>query len=434
MKIVIFGLGYVGTTSAVGLAQLGHDIIGVDVNPEKVALVNAGTSPIFEPGVPELLVEATAAKRLRATSDGSSAVAGADAAFVCVGTPSNNHGAIDDTHLGHVVMEIAAARHRSGRMIPIFIRSTALPETHARCMQWITEETSGQRPFYCVHPEFLRAGQAIADFKNPPKIVFGVSDDSVRTFAKQLYPGIDAPTTFTDPMTAALVKYADNIFHAVKITYTNEISMFAKANGVDARRVLDLVCQDVKLNLSSYYMRPGFAFGGSCLPKDLRAALAWSCQNMLNFPMLEQILASNERQVDRLVSRIFGSKARSAGLFGLAFKGGTDDLRESPLVTVAETLRGKGFAVSIYDPALRIERMIGRNKTFALQALPHLTEMVVDAPDSLVRKSEIVVLARPFPEVSWKTLPWDPKQMIFDLDGRIDLSGISARVEGLYWD
>jgi GDP-mannose 6-dehydrogenase len=354
--------------------------------------------------------------------------------LVCVGTPSNVHGALDDTHLLGVVAEIAQARHRLGRVLPIFIRSTALPDTHRRAIELVREHAPGQQPAYCVHPEFLRAGQAVADFHDPPKIVFGISDYRARAPAEHLYPGISAPTSFTDPMTASLVKYADNILHAVKVTYTNEVSMLAKSNGVDARQVLDLVCQDTKLNISTYYMRPGFAFGGSCLPKDLRAALAWARQNAVSIPMLEHVLTSNQLQIDMAVRRLLASEARSIGLLGLAFKPDTDDLRESPLVTMAETLHGKGRIVRIYDPALQIERMVGQNRRFALQLLPHLAEMMVESPSDLVSQADAVVVARRFPSLSLGALPWRPNQFVLDLDGRSEITVGPAELEGLYWD
>jgi GDP-mannose 6-dehydrogenase len=433
VKIVIFGLGYVGLTSAVCLSELGHSVVGVEVNAQKADLVNHGTSPISEPGIADLLARQVSAGRLRATGDGTGALADADAAFICVGTPSNIHGAIDDSHLRNVVADIARARKKFARFIPIFVRSTALPAAHRLAMQIIADIVPGAPLLYCVHPEFLRAGQALADFRNPPKIVFGMSDASLRDAAEGLYPGITAPITFTDPMTAALVKYADNIFHAVKVTYTNEMSMFAKANDVDARQVLDLVCQDTKLNISAYYMRPGFAFGGSCLPKDLRAALAWSRQNMLSLPMLEHILPSNQLQIDRVVSRILASTAPAVGMFGLAFKADTDDLRESPLVTVAETLHGKGRTMRIYDPPLRVERIIGQNKMFALQVLPHLADLMVEKAEELVRNSDLVVVARSFPGLDWQSLPWHSSQAVLNLDSRTDLSNIEAPVEGIYW-
>lgn len=434
MKIAIFGLGYVGMTSAVCLAQLGHKVTGIEISPEKVALIAAGRSPILEPGVEELLTAQVASGDVNVTADAEEGLRDAEAVLVAVGTPSRTDGSIDDGQLVSVISDIGRVRAKMNRTIPILVRSTALPESHNRAMEALSSAAPGQALSYCVHPEFLRAGQAVRDFHEPPKIVFGITDQSVNRICAALYPGIEAPTTITDPMTAALVKYADNVFHAVKITYTNEISQFASANGVDARRVLDLVVQDKKLNISPYYMRPGFAFGGSCLPKDLRAALSWGRRAGIELPMLEHVLPSNRRQIDLAFERILDSGAKTIGLFGLAFKANTDDVRESPLVALVEALIGKGRELRIYDPALIIERMIGKNRVFALSALPHLNNLLVPSADEVVKESELIVLSRAFGDLDMTELPWRPTQKILDLSGEGDLLNLPAMVDGLYWN
>lgn len=430
MHICIFGLGYVGITSMACLAAMGHRISGVDVAETKVDMLSHGISPIFEPGISELLSRHR--DKITATTDPFEGLRDADAVLICVGTPSNMHGAIEDTHLLTVAREIARSRRRLGRVIPVFVRSTALPEIHGRVREILASE-SGQPPAYCVHPEFLRAGQAVHDFQNPPKIIFGCDEPELVSVAKELYTGLTMPSTFTDTVTAALVKYADNCFHAVKVTFTNELSMLAKANGGDARKIMDLVCADTKLNISPSYMRPGFAFGGSCLPKDLRAALAWCRQNMVSLPMLEHVLPSNQLQIDRTLSRILATGAKSVALFGLSFKANTDDLRESPLVNIAETLLGKGKAVHVYDPLVQIERMVGKNLHFALEALPHLRELLVVDPVQAVEQSEVAIIARSFPGLSWEELPWRPDHLVLDFDGNQQLGTLSATIEGLYW-
>jgi GDP-mannose 6-dehydrogenase len=435
MKISVFGLGYVGGTSVACLAELGHEVVGVDVNADKVAMVNEGQTPVFEPGVSELLNKHREKGTVWATMDHAKAVAETEASLVCVGTPSTVHGAIDDRHLINVVTQIGEARKRTGRVNSILVRSTALPSIHKHLMAVLRERIGAGQPLaYCVHPEFLRTGQAIHDFMNPVKIVFGCSDDPVAEACRQLYSGIEAPVTFTDPMTAAMVKYADNCFHAVKVTFANEMGMLCKAMKVDSRKVMEIFCQDTKLNISTYYLRPGFAFGGSCLPKDVRAAMTWSRQNMVTLPMLDHVLTSNDIQISRLLGRILEDNVRSVGLFGLAFKEGTDDVRESPMVTLSEHLIGKGRKVVVYDPSLSVARMIGSNLSFALRALPHLASILVDDPAEVVEGSELVIISRNFKEINWTDLPWRGEQLILDIVGTGDFTGVDAKVEGLYWD
>jgi GDP-mannose 6-dehydrogenase len=434
MKIAVFGTGYVGCTSLVCLAELGHEVLGIDVSESKVRLINEGLSPILEPGVDELIAKHLRGGRLRASLDIGEAARWADLALVCVGTPSTPHGAIDTSFVERVTVDLAKLRLRENRVIPILMRSTGLPSVHRELIGHVRDAVgASQAAAYCVHPEFLRAGSGIRDFMEPPKIVFGCTDEVVAQLCRGLYPGIQAPTFFTDPMTAALVKYADNCFHAVKVTFANEIGMLAKAQEVDARKVMDLFVADTKLNISPSYLRPGFAFGGSCLPKDLRGVVAWSRQHMLSLPMLEEVLSSNDLQVERVAGHILDNGFRSVGLFGLAFKDHTDDLRESPMVTLAETLLGKGLALRVYDPALSLKRLVGKNLVYALSALPHLEQMLVHDPSDAVSGSHAVVIARAFADVRWSELPWRSDQVVIDLVGKPDLDGIPAQVQGLYW-
>jgi len=435
MQITIFGLGYVGTTSMACLAELGHTVVGVDVNTEKVALVNAGSSPVFEPGVAEIISNHRATGQVRATTDIVSGLENSDAVLICVGTPSLPSGSLDSSQLMKVIEEITAYRLETGRTIPFIVRSTALPAIHGAAIAQI-ERALGKKQCaaYCVHPEFLREGQAIDDFMNPPKIIFGCTDEAAQSICRDLYPGIDVDGTFTDPKTAGLVKYADNCFHAVKVTFANEVGMLAKAQGVDARKVMEIFCQDTKLNLSSYYLRPGFAFGGSCLPKDLRAVLAWGRQNAVSVPMLENVLPSNTLQTQRVIERILATGVRNIGLFGLAFKDNTDDLRESPMVTLAEGLLGKGLSVRIYDPALSVGRMVGTNRIFALSSLPHLAEMLHDCAEDVVRNSDIVILARAFPSLDWASMPWRESHQVLDLQGAGTIYEAEVHTDGIYWE
>jgi GDP-mannose 6-dehydrogenase len=436
VQISIFGLGYVGSTTIGCLADLGHHLTGVDPDDAKVRMIASGLSPVTEPGLSERIARHAACGRIRATQDARKAIAETDAALVCVGTPAKTNGSIDTTYLDKVIMEIHTLRMKLGKLFPILVRSTALPAVHARLIQKIKNSRGGRRPVaYVVHPEFLREGMAVADFYSPPKTVFGCSDDSVKKVCQKLYKSMaHANTFYTDPVVAAMVKYSDNCFHALKVTFANEVGMISAAMGVDPRKVMDIFCQDTKLNISTTYLRPGFAFGGSCLPKDLKAVIAWGRQNMLNIPMLESIIHSNDQQILTALTRILARPCNSVGIFGLAFKDGTDDLRESPMVRLAEMLYGKGKRICIYDSSLAMDSIFGQNKSYALQSLPHLAQALVKDAGQVVRQSDFVLLARNFDEIAWKTLPWRKDQIVFDLLGNLDLKGIQPEVEGLYWN
>src|ERR1051326_374159 len=393
MRIAVFGLGYVGATSMACLARLGHCVIGVDVSPEKVALVGAGQSPILEPQVSELLADGYSRGRITAVTNGDEAVEAAEICLICFGTPSRPNGAVDARYLIEVIKSIAKARHRTGKIVPVFVRSTALPAVHEELMGLLATG-SGQPAAYCVHPEFLREGQAVADFFDPPKIIFGCSDKLAEEVCKDLYPGIVAPTVMTSPAVAAMVKYADNCFHAVKVTFGNEIGMVARTFGVDARGGMDIFCLDTKLNISTKYLKPGLPYGGSCLPKDLRSVVAWARQSSVSLPMLEHVSTSNEIQIQHILAPILHPDRRGIGIIGLAFKDNTDDLRESPMVGMAEHLLGKGREVRIFDEHLSPEELIGGNRNFALSSLPHLASMLVGSCADLIDQSDIVVVAR----------------------------------------
>lgn len=433
MRIAVLGLGYVGATSMACLAKLGHVTVGVDVSAEKVKLVGAGESPILEPQVPELLAEAHAAGRVSATTDAAGAIAASDACLVCVGTPSRPNGAVDSRFLIEVVRTIAAVRAKTRRVIPVFVRSTALPAVHGQLIEILRDEAPGQPAAYCVHPEFLREGAAVADFFDPPKIIFGCTDDVAASAAGALYPGFAAPVVMAAPEVAAMVKYADNAFHAVKVTFGNEIGMLAKTFGVDAREVMEIFCLDTKLNISPKYLKPGMPYGGSCLPKDLRSMVAWSRQNSISLPMLEHVSSSNEIQVQQIIAHVLQAERPRIGLIGLAFKAATDDLRESPMVAIAEHLLGKGRDVKIYDESLAPEELIGGNQRFAMASLPHLASMLVGDCETLVANADVVVLARAMEPAYLAALPWRKDQVVFDLVGLPADASIRAEVRGLYW-
>lgn len=436
MRISVFGLGYVGTVSCGCLAALGHEVVGIDVAQAKVDMINRGQPPIAEPGLPALVAEAVAAGRLRATSDVRTAVEQSDLAMICVGTPSSPTGGVLTTYLENVCREIGEVLRARRTRFTVFTRSTSLPEVHER-LQGILAETSGHAAGgdqlgYVCHPEFLREGVAVEDFYDPPKIVFGTDDPLSRDVADRLYPGIDAAVFHVPLGVAAMVKYADNCFHAVKVTFANEIGTISREYGIDARAVMEIFCRDSKLNISPRYLKPGNAFGGSCLPKDLRALLDAARGRAADLPMLRGALRSNEAQIAKFLTRIEETPRAAVGVVGLAFKEGTDDVRESPAVAVVERLVGKGHRLHVYDRNLSLQSMIGSNRSFALQSIPHLANLLVDDLATLVEAVDVVVVNHRLEEADWGTVGWRPDQRIVDLVGVEALRAVPG-YEGLYW-
>lgn len=436
MKISIFGLGYVGAVSCGCLSDLGHEVIGVDVNETKVDRINRGESPIVEDGLSEILAKAKASGRLRATTDAADAVGGSDVALVCVGTPSTPTGGVNAVYLENVSREIGdAVRTQSPDFYAVLNRSTSLPGIH-RTLQGVLADASGRAMGdgigYCCHPEFLREGAAVEDFYHPPKIVFGATDARTEAMCRELYPGIDAQTFFIPPDVAAMVKYADNCFHALKVTFGNEIGAICGAQGIDSHAVMDVFCQDHKLNISARYLKPGTAFGGSCLPKDLRGILDASRETACPLPMLAGMLDSNRVQIDRLVRRVAGSERPAVGVVGLAFKEGTDDVRESPVVSVVEQLAGKGHAIRIYDKHLVMPALVGANLSFALQAIPHLAELLTDDLQSVVDHADVLLVTHRLARDAWANVTFGPDLRVLDLVNIQSLHDLPG-YEGLYW-
>ncbi|MGH9004894.1 MAG: nucleotide sugar dehydrogenase, partial [Acidimicrobiia bacterium] len=347
MRISVYGLGYVGAVSAACLAADGHTVVGVDTNPVKVDLLNKGHAPVVESGLAALIEEGVRAGRLRATTDCDSAVAGTDIGLVCVGTPSRGNGSLDLTSLRRVAGDIGQAIRRRRSPITVVVRSTALPGTTRDVLQPELERTAGRPVAVAVYPEFLREGTAIRDYRQPPKVVIGAIHEAVRDLVTRLAARPGAPLIQTDLELAEMAKYVDNSWHALKVTFANEIGSLAKAQGLDGHRVMDILCTDTKLNLSPVYLRPGFAFGGSCLPKDVRALRYQGRGLDLDLPVLNAILPSNAQQLERAFQLVTDAGARQIGVLGLAFKAGTDDLRESPVVELMERLIGKGFDLRV---------------------------------------------------------------------------------------
>jgi GDP-mannose 6-dehydrogenase len=398
MNITIFGMGYVGVVTAACLCKDGHRVIGVDVSQDKVDLLNDGRSPVIEDQVETLISEARKSGRFEACIDAEFALREAEICIVCVGTPSERNGSLKTGFVETVVTQIGSIVATRATALLVVVRSTLLPGTMRSLVVKILSEKSGSQPgekFEAVfHPEFLREGTSVKDYYDPPKIVVGERAPGTGERLLDLYKSFDAPVFRTSYETAEMVKYCDNIFHALKVTFANEVGSFCKALNVDSREVMDIFCHDTKLNLSSKYLRPGFAFGGSCLPKDLRAFLFAAHRNDVSLPMLSSIALSNKEQIERAAEEILGSKARRVGLHGLAFKPGTDDLRESPLVALAEILSGKGLDLKIYDEFVQVARLVGGNKAFVDQTLPHLARLLVPAKEDL-NDCELIVLGHP---------------------------------------
>ena len=396
MRISIFGLGYVGTVSAGCLAHDGHEVIGVDPVRTKVDLINAGQSPIIEADIAEIIASTVKLGRLRATEDQDQAIRDTELSFVCVGTPSQTNGNLDLRYIRRVCELIGQALRNKPTSHTVVIRSTILPGTMHQIVIPILEEYSGKKAGVdfgvCNNPEFLREGSAVKDFNAPPKTVIGEVDRASGDLLASLYAKLDAPLIRTDIETAEMVKYVDNSWHALKIGFANEIGNLCKSLSIDAHEVMKIFCQDLKLNISPAYLLPGFAFGGSCLPKDLRALSYKAKTNDLQLPILSSILLSNEMQVNRGLQLIMESGHKRVGILGFSFKAGTDDLRESPVIEIIERLLGKGFDLRIYDKNVRIASLVGANRDFILNRIPHISKLMVEDIDSVLNHAQTVVI------------------------------------------
>jgi GDP-mannose 6-dehydrogenase len=397
MKIAVFGLGYVGVVSAACLVRDGHDVVGVDPNAVKVGFLHQGKSPIVEPGLEELIASAVAAGRLTAGSDPAAAVAQCELLMVCVGTPGQANGSLDLSYVRRVVQQIGEQLAGAATYKVVVIRSTLLPGSMQSVVIPILEESSRRRPGedfgVCINPEFLREGSAIFDYDHPPKTVIGASDERAGGTVRELYAALSAPLLMTNLRTAEMVKYIDNSWHALKVTFANEVGRLCKAMGIDARLAMRLFCMDTKLNISSAYLRPGFAFGGSCLPKDVRALTYQGRLLDVDTPVLSSIVSSNQLHIAHALGMIRATGRRRVGLLGLSFKEGTDDLRESPVVTLAEQLIGKGYELTVYDRNVRLASLMGANRDYILNHIPHIGRLMVDRPEQLLEQAEVVVVA-----------------------------------------
>lgn len=433
----IFGLGYVGSVSAGCFASRGHRVIGVDPQQIKVDLINEGKAPIVEEGLDGLLRDAVASERLRATADHLDAIANSDLSMVCVGTPSRENGSLNIDNLVQVCRQIGEGLRRKEAYHVVVIRSTILPGTMREVIQPTLEEASGKRAGsdfgLANNPEFLREGTAVRDFREPPKTVIGAIDDRAGEIVQRLYADIDAPLIRTSIEVGEMVKYADNAWHALKVVFANEVGNIAKAMGIDSHEVMDIFCQDTKLNLSPTYLRPGFAFGGSCLPKDVRA-LTYKARTLdIEVPVLNAILPSNARQVERALQRIQSKGIRRVGVLGFSFKAGTDDLRESPQVELIERLIGKGYDLRLYDPNVRMAKLMGANRQYILKVIPHISELMVDRVEEVLDHAELVVLGNNDAKLHDIAHRLKADQIFVDLVRVPDRGNLADRYDGINW-
>lgn len=437
MKVAVFGLGYVGSVTAACLAANGHDVWGVDVDTAKVDPITEGRSPVVEPGLDELMASGVAAGRLHATTDPRLALEGADVSLICVGTPSTASGSTDLTYIRRAVQDIAAAAKDvappDSGFHSIVIRSTVPPGTvddvvgPALAGELSPGElsTGGFTFGTAMCPEFLREGSGLADFFAPPFVVVGTADARVGDALTELFGFLPTPVQVVDVRTAEALKYACNAFHATKVSFANEMGRIFRFYGVDSRQVMEIFCQDTSLNISPYYLRPGFAFGGSCLPKDLRSVLHLARTNDTDLPLLAGTLATNELIVRDVVDRVLASPGREVALLGLSFKTATDDLRESPSVELAERLIGKGYNLRIYDSIVNPSRLVGANKRHVESKLPHLQRVLTGDPVEALRGADLALVSTTDAEAVEALLSHPPARTI-DLSGRL-----GAQVEAL---
>ena len=434
--ISIFGLGYVGAVSAACLAQLGHRIIGVDVSAVKVETINAGRSPIVEHGLDELMREGVESGCIQATSDAMRAVEETDISLVCVGTPSRPNGSLDLTAVGRVAESIAMALARKDRYHVLVVRSTMLPGSTDERIIPVLEEFSNRRlgdDFgVAYNPEFLREGSSIRDFHEPPYTIIGGSDDRALDAVAELYAGVSAPVHRVPIRVAEMLKYVNNAFHALKIAFANEVGVICKRQGIDSHAVMELFIADRKLNISPAYLRPGFAFGGSCLPKDLRALTHHARGLDVAAPVLEAVLPSNERHIDRAYELVRATGQRKVAVLGLSFKAGTDDLRESPLVELVERLIGKGYDVSVYDRNVSIANLHGTNRAYIEQEIPHIVSIMSDSLDDMLAGADVVVVGNNDPEYATALSRAATTPHVIDLV-RVADSADGGRYQGIAW-
>jgi len=438
MKISVFGLGYVGSVSAACLAKDGHQVIGVDVQQDKVDAINAGKSLVSEPGLAAMVCELSRQGSLRATTCSREAVHASEMSLICVGTPSNDNGSLKLNYVEAVAREIGAALADHPDYHVVCVRSTVLPGTTEEFVAPLLEQASGKvrgKDFgLCMNPEFLREGVAIADYREPSQIVMGEWDERSGQIAMQMYAGIEATRVHCDLKTAESVKYVCNIFHALKVAFANEIGNICKSHQVDGQDVMRIFCNDRRLNISDKYLSPGFAFGGSCLPKDCRALIYRAKERDVETPLLRSIMDSNQLQIERGIRMVEQTGKKRIGVLGLSFKASTDDVRESPVIPMVETLVGRGYEVAIYDPCVKPEEIFGANELFLRGALPHFAKLMRADPQQLLAESEVVVVTNGSAQFKELLQSVAGSKDVIDLHGLAKQeNGSDASYQGICW-
>ena len=437
LTVSIFGLGYVGIVSAACFARDGINVIGVDVNESKVDEINQGKAPIIESGLGELLKQGVTNNRIKATTDYKEAVENSDVSIISVGTPSRGDGALDLKYVYRVCEQIGEVLAEKESEHVVILRSTVFPGTTKECEQIIQDKAGHDNFSIGFNPEFLREGSAIKDFDDPAYTIIGTDDDKTEEVVKRLYATVDAPIHTIAPEEAELIKYASNAWHATKINFANEIGRIAKDVDVNGRTVMDILVSDTKLNTSEAYMKPGFAYGGSCLPKDVRALDYYGKVNNLSLPLISSLSESNKAQLDFAYKYIASKDVKNIGMLGLAFKPGTDDLRESPAVELAERLIGKGYNLKIIDPAVYKSKLIGSNKEFIENKIPHLSKLMVNDSQELVDHAELLLVTHGAAEFREILDANEQDKIIFDLTGifknGIPSDELNGRYEGISW-
>ena len=429
-------MGYVGCVSAACFARAGHQVIGVDVNTTKVDIINSGKSPIVEPEINELIHDVVKAGKLSATTRAAEAINASDISLVCVGTPSRPNGSLNLDHVRNVCEEIGAAIGAKSERHTVVIRSTMLPGSIESVAQPALETASGKKTGkdfgLCVNPEFLREGTSLKDFYAPPFTLIGADDEETANVVRSLYANIDAPVFTTSMKTAEMVKYVCNCFHALKVSFANEIGNICKALELDSHEVMNVFCADTKLNLSSYYLKPGFAFGGSCLPKDLRAVSYKAKELDVDVPVLSAISITNRLQVERALDMVLRTGNKRIGVLGFSFKAGTDDLRESPMVTLIETLLGKGLELVIYDRDVSLARLFGSNKQYIEQEIPHIAKLMRSSIDEVLNAANTIVIGNKSEEFRQIESRLRPDQTVIDLVRLFDRTSGDG-YQGICW-
>jgi GDP-mannose 6-dehydrogenase len=437
MKVSVFGIGYVGTVVAACMADDGHRVVAVDIAADKVDAINAGQSPIVEPGLGQLIERAVLAGRLSATTDVAAAIADSELSFICVGTPSLPNGSLDLKFVLQIAADIGKELRNKRDYHMVVIRSTILPGVMEKSIIPVLREHSGREPGkdfgLGYYPEFLRESSAIEDFRNPQTAVIGAMDERTAGALKSLNADNGATSFVVDCRTAASIKYANNVWHALKVSFANEIGAICKASGIDGNTVMEILCSDKRLNISPAYMKPGFAFGGSCLPKDLRAlryhAKTVDAQSLI----LDATVEVNQLQIERAIAAIAATGKKSVTMLGLTFKPDTDDLRESPLVELAERLLGKGYHLTIYDRDLQIARLVGSNRRFAMQHLPHLSDLLVNDLYAALRAGDVIVVGTGHKAFNGLRPKLDPTHHVVDLAGRDQDLRRHPKYDGAGW-